>query len=387
MRVIILLILLISVSASSFGQANFELRQGAYFTIEQAKEEHAKLAKLYTNKVEWNARAEQIRKGILDGAEIDKLVRNQNVKATIHSKKTFDGYTVENVFFEAFEGVYVSGNLYRPIKSKGKLPGILCPHGHGPDPRFKEYTQQRCATLARMGAVVFAYDMVGEGDMKQAEHKIRNVLKAQLIIGTRSLDFLSQLPEVDKRKLAITGESGGGTQTFLLSALDDRLSVSVPVVMVSSYFFGGCQCESGMPIHVREHHKTTNVEIAACFAPKPLLLVSDGGDWTQYNPKVEVPHIKRIYSFFDAEQNMDNVHLANEKHDYGPSKRQAAYAFLAKHLKLSIDGILINGTFDESKNTALSEEELSVFNASYPRPKNAAMGNVNLIAAVDSYGK
>jgi uncharacterized protein len=368
-----------------FSQGNFELRQSDYFTIEEAKVEHAELAKLYSNKKEWNERAKLIKQGILDGAEIKKLERNKPVKATIHSKKTFDGYTVENVFFEAFEGVYVSGNLYRPTNLKGKVQGILCPHGHGNDMRFKEYTQQRCATLARMGAVVFAYDMVGQGDMKQAEHKIRNVLKAQLVIGTRSLDFISQLPEVDKTKLAMTGESGGGTQTFLLSALDDRIAVSVPVVMVSSYFFGGCQCESGMPIHVREHHKTTNVEIAACFAPKPLLLVSDGGDWTKYNPEVEVPHIKRIYSFFDAEQNIENVHLPNEKHDYGPSKRQAAYAFLAKHLGLEIGKLLVDGLADESKNTVCTEQQLSVFNETYPRPKNAAMGNENLMAAIDKY--
>lgn len=379
--------MLFLISIKSFGQNTFELRQGAYFTIDQAKEEHEKLAKLYINKSEWNERANLIRKGILDGAEIDKLIRNQKVKATIHSKKTFDGYTVENVFFEAFEGVYVSGNLYRPINSNGKAPGILCPHGHGSDPRFREYTQQRCATLARMGAIVFAYDMVGQGDMKQAEHKIRNVLKAQLIIGVRSLDFLSQLPEVDKNRLAVTGESGGGTQTFLLSAVDDRVSVSVPVVMVSGYFFGGCECESGMPIHVRENHKTTNVEIAACFVPKPLLLISDGGDWTQYNPEVEVPHIKRIYSFFDAEQNMENVHLANEKHDYGPSKRQAAYAFLAKHLGLEIEGLMVNGEVDESKNTVLTANDLHAFTSEFPRPGNAAMGNEKLIAAIDLYGK
>jgi hypothetical protein len=380
-----LVILFIVITNTCLAQGNLELRQSDYFTIEQAKEEHAELAKLYSTKKEWSERAILIRQGILDGAEINELIRNKPVIATIHSKKTFDGYTVENVFFEAFEGVYVSGNLYRPTSIKGKVPGILCPHGHGTDPRFMEYTQQRCATLARMGAVVFAYDMVGQGNMKQADHKIRNVLKAQLIIGTRSLDFISQLPEVDKKKLAMTGESGGGTQTFLLSALDDRISVSVPVVMVSSYFFGGCQCESGMPIHVREHHKTTNVEITACFAPKPLLLISDGGDWTQYNPEVEVPHIKRIYSFFDAEQNIQNVHLPNEKHDYGPSKRQAAYVFLARHLGLEIDKIMVVGQVDESKNTICTEEQLSVFNEANPRPKNAAMGNENLMATIDKY--
>lgn len=373
------------ITSYCLAQNNFELRQGSYFTPEEGKAEHVRLAKLYNNKEEWDERATAIRQGILDGAEIDELVRNEKVNATIHSKKTFDGYTVENVFFEAFKGVYVSGNLYRPTNLKGKIPGILCPHGHGTDPRFKEYTQQRCATLARMGAVVFAYDMVGQGDMKQAEHKIRNVLKGQLIIGVRSLDFLSQLDGVDKDKIAMTGESGGGTQTFLLSALDDRIKVSVPVVMVSSYFFGGCQCESGMPIHVREHHKTSNVEIAACFAPKPLLLISDGGDWTQHNPEVAIPHIKRIYSFFDAEKSVENVHLANEKHDYGPSKRQAAYAFLAKHLSLSTDKVLVNDSFDESKNTILHSEELSVFNQEHPRPLNAAMGNETLVEAIDAY--
>ncbi|WP_341227527.1 acetylxylan esterase [uncultured Arcticibacterium sp.] len=385
MKTIKLFLTLLFITTWCFAQNNFELRQGAYFTPEEGKAEHAKLAALYQNKEEWQSRAEEIRKGILDGAEIDNLIRNQKVNATIHSKKTFAGYTVENVFFEAFKGVYVSGNLYKPTNIKGKVPGILCPHGHGVDPRFKEYTQQRCATLARMGAVVFAYDMVGQGDMKQAEHKIRNVLKGQLITGVRSLDFLSQLPEVDASKIAMTGESGGGTQTFLLSALDDRISVSVPVVMVSSYFFGGCQCESGMPIHVREHHKTSNVEIAACFAPKPLLLISDGGDWTQHNPEVAIPHIKRIYHFFDAKQNIENVHLANEKHDYGPSKRQAAYAFLAKHLSLNTVQVLINDSFDESKNTILPSEELSVFNQEHPRPANAAMGNIALMMAIDAY--
>jgi hypothetical protein len=153
--------------------------------------------------------------------------------------------------------------------------------------------------------------------------------------------------------------------------------------MVSGYFFGGCQCESGMPVHTSCSPATTNVEIAACFAPKPLLLISDGGDWTRFNPEMEAPHIRRIYSFFGAEQNFDNVHLPDEQHDYGPSKRQAAYLFLAKYLNLSLP--LLNGIVDEGPNSILSEKELSVFNQYYPRPVNAVLGNEKLEELIEKY--
>ncbi len=362
-----------------------ELRQGAFFTPEQAVIELNQMAQQYHSAAEWEAHAALIRQGILDGAGISKLKFNEPVKATVHSRKIANGYSVENVFFEAFKGVFVSGNLYKPLNITTKVPAVLCPHGHGEDPRFKEYTQQRCATLARMGAIVFAYDMVGQGDMKQADHKIDNVLKAQIIMGVRGIDFLTQIPQVDISKIGVTGESGGGTQTFLLSALDKRVAVSVPVVMVSAYFYGGCVCESGLPIHVRETHATSNVEIAACVAPKPLMLVSDGGDWTKFNPEVEVPHIKRIYSFYGAEQNIENVHLPDEKHDYGPSKRQAAYSFLAKHLGLNTEGIIKDGLVDETQNTVFSVSELSVYDSNFPRPKSAVMGNEALVKAIAAY--
>ncbi len=361
---------------------NQNLRQGAYFTESQAEEIHKNLASLYSNQAEWEKRREVIRQGILDGAGIEQLIRNRPVNATIHGKKVLKGYTVENVFFESMPGIYISGNLYKPLKIKGKVPGILCPHGHGLDPRFKEYTQQRCATLARMGAIVFAYDMVGHGDMKQADHKIENVFKSQLINSVRVVDFLTQMPDVDVSRIACTGESGGGTQTFMLAALDDRIAVSVPVVMISGYFFGGCQCESGMPVHKSNHHATTNVEIAACFAPKPMIMISDGGDWTKNTPELEFPFVQRIYGFYKAENQIENVHLANEKHDYGPSKREAAYQFLAKKLGLSIAKLMKEGRVDESPNSVLSFEELSVFNEKFPRPANAVMGNEALVKAI-----
>ncbi len=386
-----LMLSLLLVGQMSFAQYNPEkpdLCQGKFFTEEDARNLHADFAKRYSDKKSWQKHAQEIRQGILDGAELSNYEFKKPTNIVIHSKKDLNGYSVENVSFQSIEGIYVTGNLYRPaelsgLPPKGKTAGILCPHGHGPDPRFAAYTQQRCATLARMGAVVFAYDMIGVGDSKQSIHKIEKALKLQIINSKAALDFLLGLPNIDKNRIGMTGESGGGTQTFILSAIDDRIKVSVPVVMVSGYFFGGCVCESGMPIHKRPTHQTTNVEIAATFAPKPLLLISDGGDWTVNTPTMEYPYIKNVYSFFGATDKIENVHLANEKHDYGPSKRQAAYPFLAKYLKLDLKKVLVDGKIDESANKVLTQTELQVFDEKHPRPANAVMGDAEVMALLE----
>lgn len=367
-------------SVSVFAQFNPQkpdLCQGHYFTEKQAKKFHKQLSKNYHNQAEWEARANHIREGILEGLEIKNLAKSQLIRSIIREEKKFDGYTVQNVAIETLEGFYVCGNLYRPIHKRVNLAGILCPQGHSKtqDSRLLEYTQQRCASLARMGAVVFAYDMIGYGETNQCNHKIEKAAKLQAINSTRALDFLLQQVGVDKNRIGMTGESGGGTQTFILTAIDDRIRVSVPVVQVSAHFFGGCVCESGMPIHKRSTHQTTNVEIAALAAPRPMLMISDGDDWTKNTEKVEFPHIQRIYSFFEKVNFVENKHFPNEKHDYGFNKRQAAYQFLAKHLNLDIQSVIKDGVVDESKNTILKKEVLEVFNQKNPRPANAVMGD------------
>lgn len=359
-----------------------DLCQRSFYTEAQAVEVHQAVSKLYTDKKSWEKRAALIRQGILDGAEIKKISHKKPKNIVIHSRKVLNGYAVENVSFESVKGIFVTGNLYTPLSMSGKTAAILCPHGHGNDPRYKEYTQQRCATLARMGAVVFAYDMVGQGDSKYADHKIEKALKLQLLNSIAVVNFLTQLPQVDKKRIGITGESGGGTQTFLLAAVDDRIKVSVPVVMVSGHFFGGCACESGMPIHKRPTHQTSNVEIAALMAPKPMLLISDGDDWTKHTPTFEFPFIQRIYGFYDQTNKVENAHFPTEKHDYGLSKRLAAYPFLAKHLGLNIDAVMRDGKVDESVNTVLTENELQVFNEKYPMPSSALKGNENISKAL-----
>ncbi|MBE9464903.1 alpha/beta hydrolase family protein [Dyadobacter subterraneus] len=365
----------ISLSINSFAQ-KAELCQGAYFTEAEGKaflDSHVPASKLA-----WETRAQKIKAQIRAGMELETIPAKPKSIPIIHSKRTMDGYTIENVAFESLPGVYVTGNLYRPIKKQKSYAGILCPHGHGENPhgRFREQTQKRCATLARMGAVVFVVDMVGQGDAKQTEHKFSKALKLNTIDNIRALDFLISQPGVDAERIGVTGESGGGTQTFLLAALDQRVKVSAPTVMVSAHFFGGCVCESGMSIHKKGDFQTNNVEIAALTAPRPMLLTSDGGDWTKNTPEVEFPFIQNIYSLYGKKSEVENVHLADEKHDYGPSKRKAMYVFMAKHLNLDLKSVLdAQGNIDENPSKVLDQKDLEVFNTAHPRPASAIMGD------------
>jgi len=362
-----------------------ELCVGNYQTEAQAKEQLARFAATYSTQAQWQQRAQRIRAGILRGAELLPLPKKGPLNPILHGKREHDGYTVENAAFESLPGVFVTGNLYRPTKGTGPFAGVLCPHGHWGDPndygRFRPDMQKRCATFARMGAVVFAYDMVGYGDWANAgwEHRGDQVFKLQLWNSIRAVDFLTSMKEVDPQRIAVTGASGGGTQSFMLAAVDDRIAVSVPVVMVSAHFFGGCVCESGMPVHKHKGHETSNVEIAAAMAPRPLMLISDGKDWTKNTPEVEYPYIRSVYGLFEAADKVEYLHLPEEGHDYGLSKRLGVYQFLAKHLGLSLAAVSDgNGQVREDFVVVEPKDSLYVFDQDYPRPSQAVDAKAEL---------
>lgn len=351
---------------------------GNYQSEADAVRQLERFAASYSTREEWLKRADRIRRQILSGAGLNPLPERTPLNPIIHRRRTYKGYSVESAAFEARPGFFVYGNLYRPLDRTGPFPGILCPHGHarGRDGgRLREEQQHRCATLARMGAVVFSYDMIGFGDSESLgwQHTHPQALTLQTWSSIRAIDFLQSLSDVDADRIGVTGCSGGGTQTFLLTAVDDRVKVSVPVVMVSAHFFGGCHCESGMPIHKTPELETNNVEFAAVAAPRPMKLISVGGDWTKNTPQVEFPYIQNVYSLFDAKQNVENTHLPDEGHGYQVNKRQAMYPFMVKHLGLDAKGVLdsATGQFDESSNVIESVETMRVFDEAFPLPSHA----------------
>lgn len=371
----LILILVLGLNFQVYGQDNF-LCQGQYWSEDQANLIMKQFAGEWNDRSSWEKRAAIIRKGIIVGMKFDQMPKVSNdLKLIITNTHKEDGYIVENVAFESFPGFYVTGNIYRPLNPEKKNAAILSPHGHWNNRRLNAEVQARCASFARMGAIVFVYDMVGYSDSRQVKHDIPIALLLQTWNSKRVLDYLLSRPDVDPDRIGITGESGGGTQTILLTAIDSRIKVSVPVVMVSAHFFGGCTCESGMPIHKSKNHQTNNVEIAALCAPRPMLLISDGTDWTRNTPRIEYPYIQKVYALYNAEHKIENVHFPAEIHDYGFNKRSAVYPFLAYHLKLSLKNIPYRNGFDESFITILPEDDLRVFTAEHPIPANALKGN------------
>lgn len=386
-RTILIIIALIMISPHGISQTvdTLLLCRGNYFTEEQGKESLDHFASTYHDVQGWERRADRIRRGIMEGMQLTTLKFDTPLKPIVKNKREYDGYTVENVAFESLPGFFVTGNLYRPSKTLKSYAVVLSPHGHGKDPRYGESVQKRCASLARMGAIVLSYDMVGYGESNQCDHKHPLVLKLQAINSLRAIDFLLSLPKADPKRIGVTGESGGGTQTFLLTALDKRIAVSIPVVMVSAHFFGGCVCESGMPIHKSKDHQTSNVEIAALAAPRPMLLISDGKDWTKNTPDVEYPYVMNIYKLYRKETQLENLHLPDEGHDFGFSKRKGAYRFLAKHFSLSVKEITDqNGEISETFAKVEQPEVLNIFTEENKRPAYAVQGNEAVTSLLNS---
>lgn len=382
MKNLILLTVFALAANLALAQSTDNLCVGNYYTEEKAREVLSDLRESYTTKEMWIQRAGIIRAGILEGAGLVPFPGKCALHPRFTEERKYDGYTVKNVAIESLPGVFVTGSLYLPAKIKGKIPGILSAHGHWSKPddygRFREDAQRRCAALAKMGAAVYMFDMVGYGEMKEYgwEHKHPMAFKQQLWNSIRALDFLLSLDFIDAERIGMTGASGGGTQTFMLTAIDERIKVSVPVVQVSAHFFGGCVCESGMPVHKSDHHQTNNVEIAALAAPRPMLLVSDGDDWTKNNTEVEFPHIQYIYELMGVKQNVEHVHLPNDKHGYEFSKRREVYPFLAKHLNLNLKAIQDkNGDITEAGINIEPYETLKVFSEKNPLPAYAILKN------------
>ncbi len=304
-------------------------------------------------RAEWEERAAEIREQILVSCGLWPLPDKSPLNPYIFDRIERDGYSVEKVYIQTHPGFYLAGNLYRPLgRGRGPFPGVLNPHGHWSNGRMADSQEgsvaARCINFARQGMVAFTYDMVGYNDTQFAGSPTnRPFYETHRQFGTnrtdqlwnislmglqtwntiRALDFLASLPDVDQKRLACTGASGGGTQTFLLGAIDDRLAALAPAVMVSHTMQGGCSCENAPGLRV----KYSNMEIAAAAAPVPQILVAATGDWTRATMEVEGPAIQSIYRLFDAGDRLRFVKF-DFGHNYNQTSREAVYGWFGQWL-------------------------------------------------------
>ena len=327
------------------------------------------LSTLYHNKEEWEARRDSLRREVRQRLELDVFLdscvmttaKPSSAKrgggerpVTLSKVRKHDGYTIQNICIELTPGQHLFGTIYASTK-KGKHALIVCPDGHWPY-RYRKDEQQRLGTLARMGAVCVDFDLYGWGESEkevgaEAHHTSRAHVY-QAACGYILLDYmLTHRKDIDPQRVGVMGGSGGGTHTVLLSLLDDRVTASAPVVHLASHFDGGCPCESGKPVQLAAGG-TCEPELAAVMAPKPMLIVSDDGDWTSSVPTLEFPYLQRIYGFYGATDNVRNVHLSGERHDFNRNKRQAVYDFF-----IDVFG-LDRSMLDESKVTIEPEDAL-----------------------------
>ena len=336
------------------------------------------LCTLYNDQAGFEKRKAVLKKEVRERLQIDKYLAMRTGNAPILSKvRKYDGYTVQNFALETLPGLYVCGSIYTP-RSKGKHALIICPNGHFGNGRYREDQQQRMGTLARMGAICVDYDLFGWGEsalqVTSIGHNTSIAHIIQAMNGISILDFMIGRKDVDTTRVGVNGGSGGGSQTVLLTVLDDRYTAACPVVSLASHFDGGCPCESGMPVTLAGGG-TCNAELGALFAPKPMCVVSDGKDWTASTPKLEYPYLQKVYGFYGAADKVTNVHLPKEGHDFGPNKRNAVYGFFADVFQLD------KSKLDESKVTIEPFENMYSFG---PKGENLPE---NAIRSINGLGK
>ena len=365
-----------------------------------------------TSKNDWARRAERVRRQILVSQGLWPMPTKTPLNAVIHGRIERDEYTVEKVYFESAPGFFVTGNLYRPRNIQGKLPAVMFAHGHWKDARLSESSdaelrgeiatgqerfeeggrsrfQSMCVQLARMGCIVWQWDMLSDSDSKQfsdqlvhrfakqrpemnttenwglyspqAEAHAQSIMGLQTLNAIRSLDFVLSLLDVDAERIAVTGASGGGTQTFILGAIDPRITLAFPAVMVSTAMQGGCTCENSSLLRVN----TGNIEFAGLFAPRPLGMTT-ANDWTKEMSTKGFPELKQLYAFLGAPNNVMLQRGEHFPHNYNAVSRSAFYGWLNRHFKLGAKEPIIERDYQR-----LTKEQLTVWDAAHPAPTAA----------------
>ncbi len=369
---------------------------------------------------DWPLRRTQLKDQLTVALGLEPSPQANALQSQVFGSIEKDGYRISKVIVETLPNFFLTGSLYEPLNLADQklLPAILCPHGHWEDGRMhrasdaevanllasgaerfeaaaRNHIQARCVQMARMGCIVFAYDMLGYADSQQisierahrwgvnqinpetrsdandaprmenllfstrAELYQQSVMSLQILQNLQAVNFVKTLPHVDSKQIAITGASGGGTQSFVTAAISDDIAGAFPAVMVSTGMQGGCTCENSSLLRVH----TNNVEIAALIAPRPLMMTS-ADDWTVNMKQDGFPALRKIYEDAGVSENVKLFAATHFPHNFNHVSRVALYGFINRLFGLGLQEPILERDFDWS-----DREELSVWDAEHQRPE------------------
>jgi hypothetical protein len=340
---------------------------------------------------QWQKERKEIRRHLLLCAGLNAQTAAFKASGRVVRCFEHEGVVIENICIETLPGLYLVGNLYRPKGHKGRLPLILHPHGHAMHARTVPLDMysvpHRAMNSALLGCAAFAYSMIGyDHDTMQLEHRsllsgtekgVANMLGLsmfglQLNNSIKALDYLLSRRDIDAKRVGCTGESGGATQTYFLAAVDERVHVVAPAVMLSGHFQGGCVCENAPQLHLQY----SNLQYAGLIAPRPLLLTGCTGDWTHHAREREFPTMQRLYEMYDAPERVE-LFYQDEIHNYNRASREAVYAWMVRWLIDS--GAPRQEKITESKISVPATDDLLAFDTPVPPYEGAITTQKQLI--------
>ncbi|MEO7145782.1 MAG: acetylxylan esterase [Bryobacteraceae bacterium] len=305
----------------------------------------------------WTAKAKRIRSHVLDDVVFHGWPREW-VDAPLQAEDlgpipSGPGYHIRKIRYEIVPGFQTVAILYEPEKLDGKRPAILNVNGHvGAPGKSVEYKQKRCINFARNGIMALNLEWFGYGELGNVENSHWFGAHLDLVgvngVGLfylamrKGLDFLDQYPHVDRSRLGVTGLSGGGWQTIMLSALDERVAVSVPVAGYASL---RSRIERPSDVGDIEQNATDLLQgqdyshFTAMRAPHPTLLIYNAEDDCCFRAPLVKPYIfdaiKPFFGLYGKNENLAwHENLDPATHNYQIDNRLQAYRFFSRHFGL-----------------------------------------------------
>jgi len=290
-------------------------------------------------------------------------------------------YVIRKLRFEAFPNYWVPALLYEPQRRKGKLPAVLNPNGHHQGGKAATYKQARCANLARRGVLAMNFEFIGMSELS-GDLIHNNVgwldLTGMAGVGTfylamrKALDVLLAHPQIDRSRVGMTGLSGGGWQTIVLSALDPRITLSVPVAGYTS-LRNRARCLNDIGDWEQIPPDLTTVldyqQMTAMLAPRPTLIICNEKDdccfVTDRTKPVIYDAVRPTYQAFGA---LDRFTFYSNRdpgtHNYDADNRSQLYRFLNRHFGLNAPTVDVHRPdeiYPESKlNVGLPVNHISI---------------------------